>query len=217
MVPAPASSADQRLANTARMEGHNRILPNSSLLDHLKPPGAGLSETQQRVYLALLFTINNDFFAFKDNRHASNAYLHMLMHSADAGPYEDFTLQCVGAKLPSLPMLLAISHHVAETYYAQGNATGGATSAEEVFRFVELTMMTSTGRRDAVLRALWSWVTSPDRAILCCLHTEQLEAMLEEIENLQSRRRASHDEHTPIRDDDDNVDNGPRFLPLYAN
>jgi hypothetical protein len=109
-------------------------------------------------------------------------YLDTLADASEMSSSRGFILQCFGAKLPSLLLLLMIAHYVA---HSEGldPTTEAVFADEEAFEFVELMMLASPESRDVVLKALWSWLTSETATDFTCLSNSKLDILLEEIED----------------------------------
>jgi hypothetical protein len=153
-----------------------------ALKDYIEIPPGKLTEAEYRFYLAMLYAVNNALWAFRNKPKASDMYLDTLADASEMSSSRGFILQCFGAKLPSLLLLLMIAHYVA---HSEGldPTTEAVFADEEAFEFVELMMLASPESRDVVLKALWSWLTSETATDFTCLSNSKLDILLEEIED----------------------------------
>ncbi|KAJ9609905.1 hypothetical protein H2200_006234 [Cladophialophora chaetospira] len=153
-------------------------LQTPSLLNYVTPDSNILDDAQQRFYLATLYTINATLSAYRASYQASDAYLELLIESTEKSIVANNSiLQCFASKFPSWMLLFMIGQDVAESF--DGVAADLLATPEEVFEFVEITMMLSSRDRYSAMSALRSWLTSPDEARLLRLTPELLNRMVE--------------------------------------
>ncbi|KIW91522.1 uncharacterized protein Z519_07488 [Cladophialophora bantiana CBS 173.52] len=133
--------------------------PKTALCDYVDLPAGDLDDAQSRFYLGTLFAINNALWAFRDSGRTTNTYLKGLTTAVEMSAPSNLALRAGGAKLPSLLLILMIAHNAVDV---EGRSESADTvfHVEQVFEFVEMTMMASHRSRMDVLRAMSSWLTT---------------------------------------------------------
>lgn len=159
-----------------------RAFNEPALSQYIELPTGELTEAEYRSYLSMLFFINVAFWAFRDNEGISKQYVKDLSNAAKMSKSTNFILNCFGAKLPSIMLLIMMAHYVVD-WIGRDAATSAVFAVEEVLDFVELMMMAKPRSRDLVLRALWSWLTSANTKRLTLLTTAELDILANEIES----------------------------------
>lgn len=159
-----------------------RVFHDSALSQYIELPTGELTDAEYRFYLAMLFFINVAFWAFRDNEKTSKLYVKDLSSAAKMSKSTNFVLQCFGAKLPSIVLLIMLAHYAVDLV-GPDSSTSAVFYVEEVLDFVELMMMAKPESRNKVLRGLWSWLTSPGTNDLSLLSPTEIHTLTDEIEN----------------------------------
>ncbi|EXJ54974.1 uncharacterized protein A1O5_12885 [Cladophialophora psammophila CBS 110553] len=154
------SGVDPDTSNAGCLSRRARAFaPKTALCDYVDLPAGELDNAQCRFYLGALFAINNALWAFRDSDRTTNTYLKGLTTAVEMSAPSNLALRAGGAKLPSLLLILMIAHNAVDV---EGRSESADTvfHVEEVFEFVEMTMMASRRSRMDVLRAMSSWLTT---------------------------------------------------------
>jgi hypothetical protein len=167
--------------STSHLNLWTHAFNDSALSQYIELPPGELTEAEYRFYLAMLFFINLAFWAFRDSEETSRLYVKDLSSAAKMSKSTNFILQCFGAKLPSIMLLIMLAHYVVDSI-GRDPSTGAVFAVEEVLDFVELMMMAKAESRNKVLRTLWTWLTSQNIKGLSLLGATELDILAHEIE-----------------------------------
>lgn len=174
---------DQDLPGLDYLDRRTRAFHKPALFEYIELPLGTPTPEEYKFYLSMLFAINSAMYAFRHSERTSSTYLRVLIECTESSnPSSNFILQCFGAKLPCLLLLIMLAHYAADME-GRDEFTSAVFDVEEVYEFVELMMMASPDSRDVVLRTMWSWLTSPDADGLGALGSAKFDIMADEIED----------------------------------
>lgn len=162
------------------------------MFDYVSIPPRPLEEAEYRWFLPILYTLNSVLFAFRAHPGMASNYLDLLCDSVRLSENTDFICQCVGGRLPSLVLVIMLGHCAQKSQGGQEHSPANEVYAvEEILEFVELVMMASTGSRDLLLKAMWSWLTAVEYGDLFRPSGAKLDIFENEIVATWDQERAS--------------------------
>lgn len=177
------------------LERRTRAFHKPALAEYIRLPAGPPTVEEYKFYLSMLFAINSAMYAFRHSARTSGTYLRVLTECTESSnDPSDFILQCFGAKLPCLLLLIMLAHYAADSE-GRDDSTDAVFDVEEIYEFVELMMMATPDSRDAVLKTMWSWLASTDAAGVGALTPDDFDLMADEIED----RWLADQSHAPSR------------------
>ncbi|KAK5046274.1 hypothetical protein LTR84_008417 [Exophiala bonariae] len=174
---------DQDLPGLDYLDRRTRAFHKPALFEYIELPLGKPTPEEYKFYLSMLFAINSAMYAFRHSESTSSTYLRVLIECTESSnESSNFILQCFGAKLPCLLLLIMLAHYAADSE-GRDEFTKAVFDVEEVYEFVELMMMASPDSRDVVLKIMWSWLASPDADGVGALSSAKFDIMADEIED----------------------------------
>lgn len=182
-VPGGQSSTSQSLPGADYLDRRTRAFHKPALFTYIELPLGKPTPEEYKFYLSMLFAINTALYAFRHSERTCTTYLKLLIECTESShPSSSFILQCFGAKLPCLLLLIMLAHYAADSE-GRNEFTKAVFDVEEVYEFVELMMMAGPDSRDMVLKVMWSWLASPDALGVGSLSPAKFDIMTDEIED----------------------------------
>lgn len=171
------------LPGTDYLDRRTRAFHKPALFEYIELPLGKPTDEEYKFYLSMLYAINSALYAFRNSERTGITYLKVLIECTESSnPSSNFILQCFGAKLPCLLLLIMLAHHAADSE-GRDEFTKAVFDVEEVYEFVELMMMASPDSRDMTLKVMWSWLASPDASGVGSLSPAKFDIMADEIED----------------------------------
>jgi hypothetical protein len=169
---------------------HPQAFAHPALQDYIDLSPSPVTNSHFRFQLAILYAINKTLYHFRFNAVATDIYLRTLLDATQRSRPTGFIMQCFGLKLPSVPLLQIIGHHVAKMHEVESGCEKLLGNGDLV-EFVELVMLAGPGSRSHILQLMWSW--------LCCLriddipelHPSRMDVLVREIEEHWLERQAN--------------------------
>lgn len=173
----------QTLPGADYLDRRTQAFHKPALFTYIELPVGKPTAEEYKFYLSMLFAINTALYAFRHSEKTCSTYLKLLIECTESShPSSSFILQCFGAKLPCLLLLIMLAHYAADSE-GRDEFTKAVFDVEDIYEFVELMMMASPDSRDVVLRVMWSWLASPDAQGVGSLSPSKFDLMTDEIED----------------------------------
>jgi hypothetical protein len=160
---------------------HPEAFAHPALQDYIELPPSPMTDSQSRFYLAILYAMNKTLWHLRFNANATTVYLMTLLDAAQRSRPTGFVMQCFGSKLPSVPLLQIIGHHVAEMH-SVGSECKEMLGDEALVEFVELVMLAGSELRGYVIQLMWSCLSCLSVHEITEMGPLRMNALIQEIE-----------------------------------